>query len=253
MPMINREELDRLERRELQLTVLSIVFVLVLAGGLASFMYPLVFLHPEGNRWSMRAAFFGFCVLIPLFVAYLLDHQKTVRKLKKSLLEELERNIALQHQAGVDLLQSMPDLNHFWDRLTMEFRRAMTMQKNLSLVLVKLKPGTGTGKGGDPVAVGSETAKAITRKLRSGDSLHRLSPALFGVVMPETDSVTAKKLTVRFQDELQTVRATYGALLDLSVHNFPNDVRSAHELEDVVKSLLPEQQEWAVPVGTEVR
>jgi GGDEF domain-containing protein len=247
--MINRQELDRLERRELQLTILSIVFVVVLAGGLASFMYPLVFLHPEGNKWTMRAAFFGFCVLIPLFVAYLLEHQRTVRKLKQGLLAEAERNIALQHQASVDLLQSMPDLNHFWDRLTMEFRRAMTMEKTLSLVLIRLRPSVGAASGRDPAAVGSETVKGITRKLRPGDSLHRLSPVLFGVVMPETDSVTAKRLTVRMQEELQAVRAAHGASLDVSVHNFPNDVRSAHELEDIVKSLLPEQQEWEVPVG----
>jgi GGDEF domain-containing protein len=253
MGKINREELDRLERRELHLTVLFIVFVLILAGGLAVFMYPLVFLHPEGNKWTMRAAFFGFCGLVPLFVVYLLDHQKTVRKLKQDLLAELERNLALQHQASVDLLQSMPDLNQFWDRLTMEFRRAMTMKRTLSLVLVKLKAGQGPGKNSDVAALGGDTAKAITRKLRPGDALSRLSPALFGIVMPETDSLTAKKLAVRFQEELQVVRAAHGVVPEISVHNFPNDVRSSHELEDIVKSLLPEQQEWpqpeAAPVG----
>ena len=57
----NRAELDHLERRELQLTVLAAVFVLVLAAGLAAFMYPLVFVHPEGNKWTLRVAFFGFC------------------------------------------------------------------------------------------------------------------------------------------------------------------------------------------------
>ena len=48
----------RLERRALQLTVLSAVFVL--ASVLAAFMYPLVFVHPEGNKWTLRVAFFGF-------------------------------------------------------------------------------------------------------------------------------------------------------------------------------------------------
>ena len=50
MATLNRSELDRLEKRELQLTILAAVFVLVLAGGLAVFMYPLVFLHPIGNN-----------------------------------------------------------------------------------------------------------------------------------------------------------------------------------------------------------
>ena len=61
MPTIDRQELDRLERRNLQLTILSAVFVLILAGGLAAFMYPLVFVHvhpDENTKWTMRVAFF---------------------------------------------------------------------------------------------------------------------------------------------------------------------------------------------------
>src|ERR1700731_1412570 len=55
MPTIDRQELDRLERRNLQLTILSAVFVLILAGGLVMFIYPLVFVHvpPEENKWTM--------------------------------------------------------------------------------------------------------------------------------------------------------------------------------------------------------
>src|SRR5882724_1081195 len=77
MGTLNRQELDHLERRELQLTILAAVFVLVLAGGLAAFMYPLVFLHPLGNKWTLRVAFFGFCGLTLLFVGYELERNVT--------------------------------------------------------------------------------------------------------------------------------------------------------------------------------
>ena len=80
MATIDRQELDRLERRNLQLTILSAVFVLILAGGLAAFMYPLVFVHAhpdENTKWTMRVAFFGFCGLTLLFVGYLFDRQRT--------------------------------------------------------------------------------------------------------------------------------------------------------------------------------
>lgn len=60
MGTINRTELDQLERRELQFTILAAVFVLVLASGLAAFIYPLVFLHPIGNKWTLRVAYSGF-------------------------------------------------------------------------------------------------------------------------------------------------------------------------------------------------
>lgn len=243
--ILNREQLDKLERREFQLTVLSVVFVLILAGGLAAFMYPLVFVHPdENNKWTLRVAFFGFCALVALFVGYFLERQRTVRKLKQHLLAEVERNLALKHQANLDILGSMPDANQFWDRLTMEFRRAKTMEKTLSLLLVKVNKGTGKPKNPDAAAVGSACAKAMSRRLRPTDSIFRLSPDIFGVVLPETDAMNGKRVTVRLQDELQSTRTAFGVEFELSVYNYPDDVGSAHEMEDLVKSMLPEQQEW---------
>src|SRR5215467_5002573 len=177
--LLNREELEKLDRRGLQVTILSVVFVLVLAGGLAAFMYPLVFEHPEGNKWTLRVAYFGFCGLTLLFVSYLLERQKTLRQLKHQLLAELERNIALKHQANVDLLGSMPDASQFSDRLTMEFRRAKTMQKTLSLLLLKV--AAVAGKKPDMPAVCSAAAKGMSRRLRPTDAIFRLSSELFGV------------------------------------------------------------------------
>src|SRR5437899_391495 len=249
MGTLNRKELDHLERRELQLAILSAVIVLVLAGGLAAFMYPLVFLHPVGNKWTLRVAFFGFCGLTFLFVGYLLERQRTVRQLKQQILAELERNVTLQQQASVDLLHSMPDQNHFWDRLTMEYRRAMTMQKTLSLLIVKGKATAGSSKqNSDDDAAWSDTAKAMSRKLRPTDSIYRLTTDIFALVLPETDALNAKRIAFRLQEELQDVRAKYAKAFDITPHNYPQDVQSAHELEDIVKSLLPEAQEWERPV-----
>jgi GGDEF domain-containing protein len=249
MGTLNRNELDSLERRELHLTILAAAFVLVQAAGLAVFMYPLVFLHPVGNRLTLRAAFFGFCALTLLFVGYLLDRQRTVRKLKQQILAELERNVTLQHQASVDLLQTMPDQNHFWDRLTMEFRRAMSMQKTLSLLLVKAKPANASAKNNNDESseAWSDAAKAMSRKLRPTDSIYRLSTDLFALVLPETDVLNAKRIAVRLQEELQGVRAKHNLAFDITAHNYPEHVKSSHELEDIVKSLLPAQDEWAAP------
>jgi len=248
MGTLNRTELDRLKSRELQLTILAAVFVLILAGGLATFMYPLVFLHPVGNKWTLRVAFFGFCALTILFVGYLLEHQRTVRKLKQQLLAELERNVTLQQQASEDLLQSMPNQSHFWDRLTMEHRRAKSMQKTLSLLLVKAKQPSAALKSDENSPAWSDTAKAISKKLRPTDSVYRLAPDLFGIVLPETETINAKRIAVRLQEELQSVRAKHNLSFDITAHNYPEHVQSAHELEDIVKSLLPEQEYWDKPV-----
>jgi len=248
MGTLDRKQLDHLERHELQLTILAAIFVLVLGSGLAAFMYPLVFVHPEGNKWTLRVAFFGFCALTVLFVGYLLDRQRTVRQLKQQILAELDRNVELQHQASVDQLHSMPDINHFWDRLTMEYRRALTMQRTLSLLLAKAKPLTGPAKDEENSSAWSDSAKAMSRKLRPSDSIYRLATDMFALVLPETDVLSAKRIAVRLQEELQEVRAKNGLAFDITVHNYPEHVKSAHEMEDIVKSLLPAQEDWADPI-----
>jgi GGDEF domain-containing protein len=246
MATIDRQELDRLERRGMQLTIFSAVFVIVLASGLAMFMYPLVFVHPEGNKWTLRVAFFGFCALTLLFVGYLFDRQRTFNKLKDHLLAELERNVALQLQASADILKSMPDQKYFWDRLTMEFRRSLTMEKTMSLVLVKVTNSAATSANDRKSAL-SHAAKALSKKLRPTDSIYRLSDELFGIVLPETDTLNAKRIALRLQEDLQIIRARYGATFELTAHNYPEHVKSSHELEDIVKSVLPEKEEWNVP------
>ena len=252
MAKFNRAELDHLERRELQLTILSAAFVFVLAAGLAAFMYPLVFDHPDGNKWTLRVAYFGFCGLTLLFIGYLTDRQGMVRKLKQQLLEELERNVEISHQASVDVLQSMPDINHFWDRLTMEFRRAVGTQKTLSLLLVKAKPAK-AGSAGDESTAWGDAAKVMARRLRPTDSIYRLGTDLFGVVLPETDSADAQRVALRLQEALQAVRAKFGGTYDINCHNYPEQVQSAHEMEDIVKSLLPDEMGWDVPVAQATR
>ncbi len=250
MPTINRQELDRLDRRGLQLTIFSAVFVLVLAGGLAAFMYPMVFVHPEGNEWTLRSAFFGFCAITVLFIIYLFDRQRSFSKIKNQLLAELERNVELQIQASTDQLKSMPDQKYFWDRLTMEFRRALTMEKTLSLVLIKVKPGPRASQN-DQNAGLSDAAKSMSKRLRPTDSIYRLADDLFGIVLPETDTLNAKRIAFRLQEELQAVRSHYGNSFDLTAHNYPDHVKSSHELEDIVKSMLPEErEEWQAPAET---
>jgi len=253
MAKFNRAELDQLERRELQLAILSAVFVFVLAAGLAAFMYPLVFEHPEGNKWTLRLAYFGFCGLTLLFIGYLIDRQGMVRKVKLQLLEEHERNIEISHQASVDVLQSMPDIKYFWDRLTMEFRRAVATQKTLSLLLIKAKPAAKAGPADDESAAWGDAAKVMVRRLRPTDSIYRLGADLFGVVLPETDPANAQRVALRLQEALQAVRAKFGGTYDINCHNYPEQVQSAHEMEDIVKSLLPDEMGWEVPVAPATR
>jgi len=103
----------------------------------------------------------------------------------------------------------MPDINHFWDRLTMEYRRAMTMQKNLSLLLVKAKLTASAGT--DTTSALGDAAKAMSRKLRPTDSIYRLAPEIFGLVLPETDTPCHVGIAVRLQRACKRPRKHGGA------------------------------------------
>ena len=93
-----------------------------------------------------------------------------------------------------------------------------------------------------------DAAKAMSRKLRPTDSIYRLSSDLFALVLPETDPANAQRVALRLQEELQAVRAKFGGNYDISCYNYPEQVQSAHELEDIVRSRLPEEPGWDVPV-----
>jgi hypothetical protein len=231
---MNRRDLDHLERRELQLMMVAAALVLVLAAGLATFMYPLVFVHAkENNKWTLRVAFFGFCALTLLFVGYLLDRQRNVSALKQNLLEDLERNIELRVHACADLLQTMP-----------------TLQRTLTLLLVKVQPGPRSLDQADNAQAWGDAAKGMSRRLRPTDSIYRLAPELFGIVLPHTDTANANRIAMRLQGELQEVGVRHGFSFATAVHNYPAHVNSENQLEAVVKALLPEKEELLVPVST---
>jgi len=98
---------ENLDRRETQLSLLAVATITILATGIALLMYPAVFSDKVilSGR-TLRMAFFGFCALSVLLVAYLLDRHMTLRRLRRQLLEELRRNVHLRREASADLLNS---------------------------------------------------------------------------------------------------------------------------------------------------
>jgi GGDEF domain-containing protein len=239
----NLAELDNLEKRERHLSVLAAVIVLVMAGGVALLMYPLVFVHPApGEVWPLRFAFIGFCALSVLFVAYLLDRHRMVRKLKQHLVIELKRNLELRYQASADLLHSLPDMNHFQDRLLMEFRRASNGQQPLTLLVAQIKlPAQPADKNSETAALG-EAARAISHHLRENDSMYVFGKGLFGLVLSETNTATANRIKSLIEETLRSAGAAHQFSIETHLWNYPDHVKSAHELDDHVASLLPESE-----------
>ncbi|MFI5421133.1 MAG: hypothetical protein ACHQ1H_09235, partial [Nitrososphaerales archaeon] len=111
-----------------------------MAAGLALLMYPAVFANQalSLNR-TPQIAFFGFCGLSCLLVGYIVDRQFTIQRLLRQIAIDRVKTSEALSQASADLLGTMPNFKTFADRLSMEFRRAVTANLTLSVFVVSVK------------------------------------------------------------------------------------------------------------------
>jgi GGDEF domain-containing protein len=226
-----------LDRRELQLTLLACSTILVLGGGLALLMYPLVFSY-SGSM--LRNAFYGFCGLSALLAVYLVDRQVTIQKLRRQIAEASMRAAATKIEASVELLNAIPNLSSFKDRLAMEYRRAVAANQILSvLVIIVLLP---EDVSSSPLATSllSDAAKAISRKLRAQDSLYVLRPHCFGTILPTVSPSVAERISKRVAEGLSDAAGAANRFAyKVSIVDWPANAASAHELQEAVLTLLP--------------
>jgi len=233
-----------LESREYHLSLFACLAIVILAGGLALLMYPAVFSAREtsANRVP-QIAFFGFCALSCLLVAYIVDRQVTIHRLRNELaMDRMHASEALR-QASADLLSTMPNFSMFEDRLVMEFRRASAAELKLSVLVVCIKlhsaysdPSLGTSVLGD-------AAKAISRKLREQDSIYMLRPAHFGAILPGVNQKAVQQVTSRLAEGLSDAAGASDRFsFKIDSVSYPEQTRTAADLELVVAGWLPEDE-----------
>src|SRR6266851_3020537 len=231
-----------LERREFQLSVFVCLAIVVLAVGLALLMYPSVFSNRENPSTRVpQVAFFGFCTLSCLLVAYIIDRQVTIHRLRDQMALDRKRSSEALRQASADLLSTMPNFNTFEDRLTMEFRRAAAAELKLSVLVVSIKlhdafsePSLGTSALGD-------AAKAVSRKLREQDSIFILRPSFFGVILPGAGLAGVQRFSARIAEGLSDAAGASDRFsFKIEAISYPEQTSSAHDLELAVSGLLPE-------------
>ncbi len=234
---------DDLEKRELQLSLFACSAIVVLAGGLALLMYPAVFSGREyytPTRTS-QIAYFGFCVLSCLLVAYIVDRQLTVHRLRVELATNRLRASEALRQASADLLSTMPNFNTFEDRMTMEFRRASAADLKLSILVVSVKLNASDLDPSAGMSALGDAAKAVSRKLREQDSIFKLRTAHFGVILPGVGQAGVQQIRTRLTEGLSDAAGvTPRFSFKIEAISYPEQTTSAHDLELVVTGWLPE-------------
>jgi hypothetical protein len=232
------------ERREFQLTLFACLAIFVLATGLAALMYPAVFANRalSPNR-TPQVAFFGFCGLSCLLVAYIVDRQLTIQGLRRQMARDRKQAADALGQASADLLGAVPDFNTFEDRLSMEFRRAVAAQRALSVFIIAIKLRPAFSESTLATSALGDAAMAVSRKLRDGDSIYVLSFGFLGAILPGVDTSTALRVASRFAVGLSDASGARERF-DFEIYsvNYPEHAKSLHDLERLVCGYVPESE-----------
>lgn len=233
---------DELERREIHLGLFACVAIVVLAAGMALLMYPAVFSNhdPAASR-TPKVAYFGFCGLSCLLVAYLVDRQITIQRLRAQMATDRKQASEALRQASADLLTTMPNFTTFEDRLAMEIRRAGVAGLKLSVVAVGISLHPAFTDPGLSMSVLGDAAKAISRRLREEDSIYVLRPGHFGVILPGVDQAAAKRVCARLIEGLSDAAGANSRFsFKVNSISYPEQTSTAHDMELVVCGWLPE-------------
>ncbi|MGH9679391.1 MAG: hypothetical protein ACRD4Y_05540 [Candidatus Acidiferrales bacterium] len=235
-------EIKDVERREFQLTLFACCTIVALAAGLALLMYPAVFANKiETTNRTPQVAFFGFCGLSSLLVAYIVDRQFMIRGLQRQIAADRRRNSDALKEASADLLATMANFNSFQDRLSMEFRRAHVAGQTFSMLVVAVKLHPRFSDQDLATSALGDAAKAISRKLRGQDSIYLLKAGFFGVILPGIDTRTARRICHRLSEGLSDAAGANDRFyFEIETINYPEHATSAHDLELAVRLYLPE-------------
>jgi GGDEF domain-containing protein len=231
-----------LEGREMQLILFACSVIIVLAAGLALFMYPAVFSQTNlaPNR-TVSVGFFGFCALSILLSAYLLDRQVTIGRLRRQIEEERRGALEALKQASADILEALPNFGSFQDKLSMEYRRETTARQNLSVVVITTIVQQALSEPRLSMSFLGDAAKAISRKLREQDTIYLLAYGTFGVILPGLDALAAQRISARLVEGLTDAAGVNNRFsFRVDAISYPEEVSSAHDLELAVANLLPE-------------
>jgi len=243
MRIFDQIDFQNLDRREFHLWLLTITVVVVLALGLGLLMYPAAFPREVTLSGSiLRILFFGFCGLAVLTIGYLLDRQLTVMQLRKAVQREKQRSTEIRCQASNDLLNSLSGLNHFQDRLAMEYRRAANIGAPLSILVIDIKLAKELVDNPEPEVTEflGDAVVVAARKLRKEDSLYHFCSTFFGAILPAVGREEAYQFLKRIEEGLRDAAgASVRFSASIQAFSYPDNASTAHELLQAVRSRLP--------------
>lgn len=187
-----QQQIQHISGRDLQLWSIGILIILVLTGGLLTFVVP-------NMVWSQRVIhiqqnyvpqlFFGLISLVLLFNIYVLGQKFTLNATRRALIRELVLNERLESLSLIDPLTQLLNRRAMNELIPREVARANRLGNHLTFMIIDLNKfrALNTKFGsleGDTVL--AEFAKMLKLIYRGGDLVFRQGGDEFLVVMPDT-------------------------------------------------------------------
>lgn len=231
---------DELDRIDWHLWVLAVLLMLVLGIALLSFMFPMAFWF--GEELPVRApqrAVLGFCVLLSLALAYMIEREVIVRRLKRQLFHAVAAVYEAEIRATTQVFLGLPNIEEFRDMLAMGLRRASTSNEPLGVLLLA---------AGDPAeAQMGHAACLLIGMLRHGQTLFRVSPNSLAVILPGVALSSTKSLAAKALELLTKQMPDRSVTVISSV--YPDEASTLFEMEHRLKLWAPQAPQSGTAQG----
>jgi len=162
------------------------------------------------NRSVLFEISIGVCTSSLLLLGYLLNRQHQIRQLRKQLAKREGRIIPLRKEKEVDLLNRLAALGNLQPWLAVKLYRSTRIQKQLSAVIVSLKPSRVLDNSRDVSEAFGDAAEVLLASVRQGDSIYRLSPSVFSIVLLTADGADANRVAERVAEGLSCASEASG-------------------------------------------
>jgi diguanylate cyclase (GGDEF)-like protein len=200
-----RSEIDKLEKRDLQLWSIVILIVLALAAGITALLTPSVMFHLgtlQVNAAVLPQLFFALITMVILFNIYILQQRRALHQTREELVRQVIYNEAATRLSMVDPLTDVFNRRYMDQVLDKDLKRADRLNVNLGVVMIDINnfKAVNTRFGhlvGDQVLV--EVAKVLKQTFRASDVIMRYGGDEFLVILNDTDEQKAALALDRLQ------------------------------------------------------
>lgn len=242
MHFFDRIPSSSLEHPEIQLILTASLAIIVLGCGLVLFMYPEEFSPMVPPNRALASAIFDYCVLTVLVIGNLvIDRQKTFQKLRHQIAEDRVHSSHAVKQASANLLQALPNFDSFQGRLPVEYRHAVSVKSELSVLVVATQlHGALAGSSERGSALG-DSSKAIYRKPHEQNSVCVFTAGYFGPILPWVGVSIAQQICARLSKGLTDAAGAANRItFKIDAFSYPDQASCRHDVELAVTGSQPE-------------